>query len=159
MSAPDVQPLLGRLEASVQEEIEAQRRLRALLADEARALRGSDLAELRAALERIGAEIDRRVARDARRKPLLAALARAFGVGRDTLTLGSIAERAGERGTRLARLREELRAAHADADAAARRAATLVRINRAALRDVVALLAGHAPDDPVPAGGLLDARV
>ncbi len=101
--------LLPRFEAWAQEEIGAQQALRAALEAHARVLARGRPDEVEAGLAELDAADPRGGERRRELEKLLCDFARRAGVAAETLTLGSVAQRCGERGARLARLRTELR--------------------------------------------------
>ena len=101
--------LLPRFEAWAQEEIGAQQALGAALEGHARVLARGRPQEVEASLAELDAADPRGSERRAELDRLLGEFARRAGVAVETLTLGSVAERFGQRGARLTRLRAELR--------------------------------------------------
>lgn len=101
--------LLPRFEAWAQEEIGAQQALCAALEGHARVLGRGRPEEVEASLVQLDAADPRGGERRAEFEKLLCEFARRSAVAVETLTLGSVAERFGDRGARLARLRTELR--------------------------------------------------
>lgn len=106
-----VMTLLRQLEAHVQEEIGAQGRVLAALEAQGEALRSHESARIMEATAALDREILAQARRAERRTELLSALASVWGVAPQTLTLGSIAQRVGDEGRRLARQRDELQRA------------------------------------------------
>jgi hypothetical protein len=103
-----VMTLLRQLEAHVQEEIGAQGRVLAALEAQGEALRSHDSARIVEATAALDREILAQARRAERRTELLTALANVWGVAPATLTLGSIVQRVGDEGRRLARQRDDL---------------------------------------------------
>jgi len=101
--------LLPRFEAWAQEEIGAQQALRTALEGHSRVLARGRPEEVEASLVELDAADPRGSERRVELEKLLCDFARRTGVAAETLTLGSVAQRFGERGARLARLRAELR--------------------------------------------------
>lgn len=150
---------LAQLEAWVQEETGAQRRLGRLLDEEERALLSGTPGELDVALRAIEEEMRGSEPRAARRHELLADVARDFGLAPSAPTVRSVAERLGSRGERLGRLRGELAEAARSASRSARRVGVLARWQQAATRKVLdgvnALITGGGERS---AGGIVDAE-
>ncbi|MBI5432619.1 MAG: flagellar export chaperone FlgN [Planctomycetes bacterium] len=155
----ELKTLLRRLEAHLQDEIAAQERTLALLADEQTALCGRDPAlvlERTTALER---ELQGGVARARRRDEILTALGSLWGVPAATLTLTSIAERAGPEGERVLRMRGELRERSAKSVKLARRVGALARTHQRFFSDVLQALFGELGATDARVGGrLVDAE-
>ncbi len=150
---------LRRLEAHLQDELAAQTRSRELLEVQRDALLGRDPALVYAsndALERdakLGAE------RTRRRTEIVRRLASHWNVAPETLTLGSIAQRAGPEGERIQRLRAELRERTAATLKTARRVGSLARLHERFFADVLQLLlASVGAENPSRGGALLDAE-
>jgi FlgN protein len=136
----DTRTLLNRLEACVQEEIRAQERMLGLLARQERAIVENRAGALEEATQAVEREILSSVGRGARREAVIEGLARAFGVPAAAMTLSSIAERAGSSGESLLRLRAELRACTAKVARQNRRVASLTRVHRRLVQDVLTAL-------------------
>lgn len=155
----ELQILVRHLEAHLQDELAAQERTLALLDAEEQALRGRDphlVLERTTALER---ELATGVGRARRREELLARLGALWRVPAATLTLSSIAERAGAEGERIRRLRGELRERVAKVVKLARRVATLARTHQRFFSDVLqSLFAAIGAGDVRQNGSLLDAE-
>ena len=155
----ELKTLLRRLEAHLQDEIGAQDRTLALLASEQEALAGRDpelVLARTAALER---ELQSGVARARRREEILAALAEFWRLPPGTLTLSSIAERAGSEGERVLRMRAELRERSAKSVKLARRVGALARTHQRFFSDVLqTLFSGLGATDARVGGQLVDAE-
>ncbi|MCK6445890.1 MAG: flagellar export chaperone FlgN [Planctomycetes bacterium] len=155
----ELQTLVRHLEAHLQDELAAQERTLGLLEAEEHALRGRDphlVFERTTALER---ELATGVGRARRREELLARLGALWRVPPATLTLSSIAERAGVEGERIRRLRGELRERVAKVVKLARRVATLARTHQRFFSDVLqSLFATIGAGDVRQNGSLLDAE-
>jgi hypothetical protein len=145
------------LEAHVQEEINGQSRLAALLEAQSRAIRTDDAAGVAASTAAIEAELEALAARSHKRAALLDALARDWCVAAPTLTLSRVIQRAGDHGERLARQRDELARVSSEVTRRARTAAAAARIHRDFAADVVRAWIGSEAGAPAPAGALVDA--
>jgi hypothetical protein len=156
----NMQSLLNRLEACVQEEIQARERTHELLVRQERAILDNRSQELAEATREIERELLCGVMRGARRAAVLAALEKHWGVPASAMTLGSIAERAGPGAERLLRLRADLRERSARVARQNRRVAALTRLHRRLIQDVLGALfqeeSGAAP--LAAAGTLVDAE-
>lgn len=151
--------LLGRLEAWVQEEAGAQMRLLELLRRQRAALCASRRDGVEKAALAVEATMAERDARDRRRDDLIGAFARHFDVDPAALTVGSIAERLGDNGVRLAQMRAQLRTKTIEVQREGRIVAVLVRQNRALLREVIECVVGTAEAGVSDDGArILDAR-
>lgn len=152
--------LTNRLEACVQEELQARERTLVLLGRQERAIlenRSTDLAAATTALER---ELLAGVERSARRDQVLRSLGTLWGVPVSAMTLSSIAERLGQDGSGLRRLRDALRERTAEVVRRNRRIAALTRVHRRLVQDVLGLLfLEEAQAAPLKsAGTLVDAE-
>jgi len=141
-----IESVVGHAEAWVQEELGSQKRLLALLAEQERAVTGNDTAALLETTAGIEREIDGRAHRNRRLAKLIDAFGAHWGIAPAALTLGSICERLGERGARLARLRAQLVDAMRTVSETGRRMVALARLHQGVLADLVRTLAG-APVD------------
>lgn len=128
---------LKHLEVALREELDGKRRALELLARQEAAIAANEPAALEEALKGVEREVQLEARRAARRRQLVAALAEAWRVPADALTLGSIVERAGRDAGRLATLRVELRDAVASVKRRNRRLAALVGMQRRLTRDVM----------------------
>ncbi|MEM7307064.1 MAG: flagellar export chaperone FlgN [Planctomycetota bacterium] len=154
----DVRALVNQLQTWLQEEVAAQRSMRALLTDQERAIRATDTV----ALEETGRGIERELAaasrRERRRSTLLTGLGQAWGVDPGALTLTSIGERLGiasPETERILRLRAELREETALVVKLGRRIAALARYHGALLADLMHALLGVGDDRPAEDDGML----
>jgi hypothetical protein len=129
--------LIPRLEAWVQEELNAQRKLLKNLEQQEGALKVTNFDEL-----------DLRVAegrnlratggpRDRRRCMLMMDFERIWSVSAKTLTLGSIATRLGSNGRRLSILRKDLKACLTETGQVAQRVRTFARYHQGVIQEVV----------------------
>jgi hypothetical protein len=162
VNAKDPRTTALRLNAWLQEEIGAQRRLDALLAEEERAIRAVDTPAILAAGERVQAELRASAPRERRRQALMADLGRAWGVDPRALTLASIAARLGA-GSReadlLLRQRADLRAVAAEVARRGRRIASLARYHAGLFGELLNTLLGVEGRDTAGDGVLVDAKV
>jgi len=167
----DVRSLLNRLEAWARDELAACERTHELLTAQERAIVAGRPEQLERATRELEAAILREPERGRRRDAVVAGLAAAWGVPARAMTLGSIAERAaanGGDGRRLARLRDELRAATGRVLRQNRRVAALGTAHRRLVQDVIQTLfrvdpraASGSPSGASPlaaSGTLLDAE-
>jgi hypothetical protein len=117
-------------------------------------------AELERATRGLEAGLLGEAERGKRRASVIALLAAAWGVPARAMTLGSIAERAGDDGRRLVRLRDELRAATGRVLRQNRRVAALTASHRRLVQDVIrAIFRADPRATPLQASGtLLDAE-
>lgn len=155
----DLKTQMRRLEAHLQGELAALDRTHALLVSEEEALRGRDpnlVLERTSALER---ELGTAVARARTRDELLNGLGSLWRVPPATLTLASIAERAGPEGERVLRMRADLRERAARNVKLARRVAALARAHQRFFSDVLqSLFAELGASDARAGGNLVDAQ-
>lgn len=133
---------LRQAEAWAQEELGAQLRLLEALRAHSDSLAANDAAAIEQTLEDLRGALCGESRRTARRAEWLRALGAAWGVDPQTLTLRSVAERAGPDGQRLAKLRDDLERTATDVVAAARRIALLARQQRAVVTEILSVLTG-----------------
>ena len=151
--------LVIQLDAWAREELAAQKELAGALGKQEQAIAKNDADAMVASGDAVEALLKRGPVRERRRRDLMDKLSRVFGVAADTLTLGSIAQRAADQGVsvdNLLAVREELRKESALVLRTGRRIASLARYHQAFLGEVLRIMApgeGEA-DEPV----LLDAR-
>jgi hypothetical protein len=155
-----VMTLLRQLEAHVQEEIGAQSRVFAALEAQGEALRSHESARIVAATSTLDAEIMAQARRTERRNELLSALAAAWSLPTGTLTLGSIVQRVGDEGRRLARQREELAATVGNVARQSRRNGLVARLHQRVTSEVLQAVLVESGDNAVLAegGALVDAE-
>jgi hypothetical protein len=155
-----VMTLLRQLEAHVQEEIGAQSRVLAALEAQGEALRSHESARIVAATSTLDAEIMAQARRTERRNELLSALAAAWSLPTGTLTLGSIVQRVGDEGRRLARQREELAATVGNVARQSRRNGLVARLHQRVTSEVLQAVLVESGDNAVLAegGALVDAE-
>jgi hypothetical protein len=146
------QSLINRLEAYLQEELQARERSLVFLKQQEEAI-----AEATHALER---ELLSNVARSSRRDEVFQGLGRLWNVPASAMTLTSIAERMGVGSDRLRSLRDRLRNRTADVVRQNRRIAALTRVHRQLVQDVLGVLFQEEVEaQPLSAAGtLIDAE-
>ena len=147
---------LAHLAAWAQEELGAQRRLAALLAEQERAAQDNDTQALARITDQVDQELTGEALRAARRSALFDAFGRLWSVPGSVLSLTSIAERAEQTGASvrgLLRLRDDLREMASEVNERGRRLAMLARAHSAVLEDLIGILAG--PSDGALEGGSL----
>ncbi len=134
---PAVDGLVPRIEAILQEELGAQRRILANLQAQERALLSADVAGLEAALAETRDVIREAGPREARRRMLLKDFERLWGVSAKSLTISSIAARLGGSGRRLKRMRAELLEELREVGRTAARVRTYARYQQGVIRETV----------------------
>lgn len=149
-----VRALLNVLEHDAREETVAQKRRLALVESQIAAIRANKPAELEAGVEGIERELEAQGPRDLRRLQALVELSRHWSCDARALTLGSVAERAGDDGRKLDALRGELREAAAAVLRENRRLAALARMHHQIVEDVLAAVVAGVGKD----GRLVDAQ-
>lgn len=149
---------LHQLEAWAQEELHAQREYARALEGYERAIVRGDLAALATGSAELDAQFARTRTRDARRGALLGAIAAELRIGRRTLTLRSLCERAGGAGARLVSAHGELVAAARHTRELARRVAILARAQEHVLGDALEAAFGRGDTAMDGQGRLVDAR-
>jgi hypothetical protein len=155
----DATTTLRQLEAYVQEEIGAQGRLLAALEAQDAALRSHEPERIAHATGALDAELEAQGNRAHKRRQLLESLASIWGVAASSLTLTSIAERAGDDGERLARQRHELERVTRRVQRLARRNTTIARFHQRLTADVLqALLVQDEGVQVSDGGALVDAE-
>ena len=151
----DIHALVIKLTSWAQEELGAQRRMHALLAEQERAVRAIDSPAITASGARIEEEIAGALSRERRRTRLLKGLGQAWGVDPNALTLASVCERAGDDAAGLLKLRGELRDEAARAVRLGRRITALARYHGGLLEEVMQVLVGEAGDGTEKRAGVL----
>ena len=150
----------GRLLAAVREETAAHGRIVELLARQEEHVTRPGTEEFRSATEALEAELARVPHRAKKRRQIMKDLAGAFGVSSKAMTLGSAAERLGERGAPLAAARDELQAVALETRRRTLRVSALVRMHREVTRDLLQVVLGGDDNHDVTEGGtLIDAEV
>jgi len=155
-----VMTLLRQLEAHVQEEIGAQSRVLAALEALREALRSHESARIVTATAALDSEIAAQARRTERRNELLASLATAWGLPAGTLTLGSIVQRVGDEGRRLARQRDELAETVGNVARQSRRNGLVARLHQRVTSEVLQAVLVESGSEAVLAegGALVDAE-
>lgn len=159
---PQSQPIqssLNALEAWVQEELSARRRMLALLDAQESAVKRNHGGEIVDNLRVLDVELTQQAQRDERRARLFDSLAVHWGLAAETLTLSSICERAGASAERLARLRDELAESTRQVVRRNRRLSALLNAHQKVIEELLcALVAIHGGDARTRAGALVDAQ-
>jgi len=150
---------IARLEAYLQRETGVQRRLAGVLEATEQAVRVND----RARLDELNAELQRELAgdlsRERERRILIHDAARALGAAPELSTVSSLAERAGEDGARLERLRGDLRGAVRSVRERSRKLVAVARVQQEVVHDLLKLVLGEDLEDGVARrGALVDAE-
>jgi len=154
-----IQSLINGLEAWVQEELLARRKLLALLGRQEECVKHARGGELAAIVGELDLELAAQTRRDDKRARLFAALGQAWGVAPETLTLTSIVERAAPAGARLAQLRDELAEASATVARKNRRISALLNAHHKIVEELLgALIAIQGGTPGLQQGALVDAR-
>ena len=152
--------LMRRLEAYVQEEIGAQRRLLEILETQEHSIRSGDSAALAEQGREIERELRTRAERARRRSALLELFGRLWDVAPGTLTLSSICERAGDEAGLLLRQKDDLRNVVAAVTRSSRRLSSAARLHRRLIAEVIETVLAGEDEACVAAGGtLVDAEV
>jgi hypothetical protein len=144
---------LRELEAWCQEELAAKQREERWLAELERALIGEESELVVARVEQLERSRRECAEREPRMQRARRALAAHLGLPVEACTLGSLAERSGDDGARLAKLRGELRAHVQRVSSRTKRVGTLARQQRRFLSEVLVELFGVDPGDSLTAGG------
>ena len=162
-----VQSSINGLEAWVQEELLARRRMLAVLERRESAVKAARGVELEECVRAMEAELDGQARRDEKRARLFAELGAAWSVAPSALTLSSIGERAravaGGAAERLLALRDELEQAGTNLVRKNRRVSALMNAHQRVIEELlgalVAIRAGDASGArDMAAGGLVDAE-
>jgi hypothetical protein len=151
--------LLRQLEAYVQEEIGAQGRVLAALDQQGAALRSHEPARILESTKALDVEIEAQMRRSSRRTALIEGLAQAWGVAPSSLSLGSIVQRIGDEGARLARQRDDLKRAAGEVAKKSRRNGMVARFQHKIASDVLqAVLVPDGQGSLEEGGTLVDAE-
>ena len=152
------QNFINSLEVWLNDEITGKRRLVAALEAQERSLVDSKSEDITRATAVVARELEIEIERSRRREAIFARLGSIWNVAAGTLTLGSIADRAGASGARLDELREVLRTQVAEVLRRNRRIARLVHVHKSIVEETITALIGtHAPEGAT--GALFDARM
>jgi hypothetical protein len=152
------QKFMNALEAWLVEEVAGKERLVNELEKQERALVRGTAAEITAATLSIENEITQQIDRSRRREVIFARLGAHWNVAPGALTLGSIAERAGQSGARIEELRDRLSIQCSEALRRNRRVARLVQVHQSIVQETLTALVG-SPDALTETGALFDARM
>lgn len=144
---------LRELEAWCQEELASKQREERWLADLERALIAEDGEQVVSLVEHLETSRQACAGREPRMDQARRALAAHLELPVDACTLGSLAERCGAEGERLAGLRGDLRAQVQRVSLRTKRVGTLARQQRRFLSEVLVELFGVDPGDSLGAGG------
>jgi len=157
--ATGLRSALIRLDAWIQEETEAKKRLLGVLDRQHDAIAANDTAGIIDTGLALEEELSSNPRREKRRRELASELGRTWGVAGSTLTLGSILERAqgdGIETDKLARSRAELRDAASRVLRRGRRIAALAKYHQGFLEELLSALTDGTAREGSPA--LLDTR-
>lgn len=149
-------PLVRRLEAWVQEEIGAKRRLEELLNTQEQAMSQPDASALETATQQVAQAVQQETQRATARHHILGALAMEWGTTERALTLGGVALRAGAEGARLGRMRLELREVCQASLSRGRRIALVAQAQRSVLGEVLQSVVGAAADGELGSGCMVN---
>lgn len=155
----NVQSLINGLEAWVQEELLARRKMLALLERQEAVVKQANGIDLESIVGEIQVELEAQARREEKRLRIFEGLAQHWNVAAETLTLTSIAERAGAPGARLTLLRDELGAASERIVRKNRRLSALLSVHHKVVEELLcALVAIQGGVPGAPAGALVDAE-
>lgn len=133
----NVDTLINHLEANIREELAAQDRLLMLLEEQEQAIIAGLSEGVSIASKALDSESAGAARRTVSRKRLVKGISEAWHVPSGAMTLGSIAERAGERGKRLSELRSDLREKANEVARKNRRVASVARLHHQVIREVI----------------------
>jgi len=136
---------MRKAEAWAQEELGTHLRLRQALVAHEESLVGTDSELIESTLEAVRAAGCDDLPRSRRRAEWLRGLGQAWQVEPSTLTLRSVAERAGDGGARLDDLRAELDSVARQVVDSARRVSLLARQQRAVVGEILSVFTGVDP--------------
>lgn len=128
------------LEQYLEQEIEAQRQLHAVIAEQERAVLRGDTATLTGTAAELERELSGGVARERIRRRLLEEFGTHFTVAPRTLTLSSIIERLGPHAGRIGELRQELREATGELMKTSRKLSSVAKYHQGIVSEVLTLL-------------------
>lgn len=152
------QKFINALEAWLLEEVASKERLVVGLERQENALVKGTAAEIGNATLAIESEINQEIDRSRRREVIFARLGAHWNVAPVALTLGSIAERAGQSGGRIEELRNRLRLLASEALRRNRRIARLVHVHQSVVQETLTALVG-TQGAMTETGALFDARM
>ncbi len=153
--------LINHLEANAREELAAQDRFMTLLDEQERAIVSGRAEGVVQSSKSIEAESAQAARRAASRQQILKGISNAWQVPVTAMTLGSIAERAGAHGQRLADLRSELRSKTSDVIRKNRQVSAVARLHHHVIREVIGTIFsddGSGFLDENASGNLIDAE-
>lgn len=151
------QGLLNALEAWLAEEVAGKERLVAELTAQESALAKSDADAIIATTNRVAAEIEQEIERSRRRELIFSRLGAHWNVAPSALTLGSIVERTGANGARIAELRDRVRELATETLRRNRRIARIVHVHQSIVQETLAALVGSR-EALAETGALFDGR-
>ena len=152
------QKFVNALEAWLVEEVAGKERLVRELERQEHALVRGTPEEIASATRSIEVEIAQEIERSRRREVIFARLGVHWNIAPGALTLGSIAERAGQSGARIEELRDRLRLLGSEALRRNRRVARLVHVHQSIVQETLTALVGSR-DSTAETGALFDARM
>ena len=147
--------LLRHLSTQVNEELEAQRRLLALLEAQQEAISAAQAPAIVEAGAAVEAELASAGTRARHRGVLLEGFANLWGLKAGTLTFSSVIERAGEAAADLANVRNDLRSVTSDVTRKARNIRTLASAHQRLTMEILEVLFASESNGSVEAGGVL----
>ena len=157
----DVRSLVNHLEINTRDELAAQERMLDLLDEQERAIVAGRAEGLLETTRRIEEESNDSVRRAVSRNQILKNMAVSWKVPVEAMTLGSVAERAGDQGAKLSELRSALRKKTSEVIRKNRKIASVANMHRKVVREVIDTIlfeGGEKPGDSDTAGSLLDAE-
>lgn len=153
--------LLNHLEANLRDELAAQQSFMDLLEKQERAIVDGKTETVASISEELQAVSSNAARRAGTRQQILKAISTTWSVPISAMTLGSIAERAGVRGSRLTQLRGELRDKASQVIRKNRRVAAVARLHHQVVREVIDTIFTEESGSPMQdeaAGNLIDAE-
>ena len=147
--------LLRHLRTQVNEELEAQRRLLALLETQQSAIAAAQSPEIVAAGLAVEAELGSAGTRARHRDVLLEGFANLWGLEPGSLTFSSVIERAGAEAEDLVSVRNDLRTITSEVTRKARNIRTLASAHQRLTMEILEVLFASESDGSVAAGGVL----
>lgn len=151
----DERALLNALEACLQEEVVATRRVSDSIVAQEESIKVGEPERLEEVTKELEKELQGNLQRSLRRSTILEGLARVWNVPASAMTLSSIGERAGNGAGRMSLLRDQLRKAISEVVRANRRVAALTSLRRQVASDVLQALVGSGEINPMRASGSL----
>jgi hypothetical protein len=151
----NVRSLTNHLEDYLRGEISAKKKVLACIDAQERSLASNDIASFEEAVLQAGGFCSRDEQSTLKRTRVLEGLAAHWNVPVVTLTLGGIARRLGEDGSRVSELRQELRKVIAEMVKRMRRLSALIGMHRRINTDIMQLILGCDSKEEVESGGSL----